>query len=517
MKFGNKFINYSLLKYIIRGDYVLTIAKILPLKALLLYESWILADYERTLEFLKKSNENLLEDVSDKKLEHAFKRALKTPAYVNFLKRHGIKPKPLNASEIENTIPITDKKNYVKVYPHEQRCIKGMLPKAGNIDESAGSSGKPTDWVRSYKEELLLLKAAYFEYMYVFNPKEAVIVVSAWSTGPWATGVKFCELTEHFSLVKNTGTDKDDIKNTLRTFGKKYRYIIAGYPLFLQSLFETDFPWKEYSIDVLTGGDGYSVAWPEKIRLKLKPGAKIASSYGCSDIDIGIGFETPLCQKIREEAAKNKELAKELFGKLQTIPMIFQYNPLLHCIHIHNLPTGEFAITHLDCNVASPKIKYNIHDLGGSISFSSMADALKRHSCNVLEKEETLLHLPFLYVAGRSDGTLSFDGANVFPEQIDIVLTKHFLNKVSNFKMMRREKRNQPFQIMVELRKGIRKSKSLQKEIEEKSKENLPSLNKDYEESLKNNERLAPAVELFSKGEGPFKETKKIKYKFVEK
>ena len=497
----------------------MTIARFLPLKVLLWYESWLLADYVRTLSFLRKNNEKLLKDVAEKKLEYAFRRALKTPAYVDFLKKHGIKPRTLNAKQIDSIIPVTDKKNYIKAYSHEERCIKGKLPKEGNIDESAGSSGKPTNWIRSYKEEMLLLKAAYFEYQYAFKPQKQIIMISAWSTGPWATGVKFCELTEHLSLVKNTGTDKENIKSTLKTFGKKYQYIIAGYPVFLQTLFEEKFPWEEYHIDVLTGGDGYSVMWPEKIRRKLKPGAKIISSYGCSDIDIGIGFETPFSQKIREEALHNEDLAKALFGNLQTIPMLFQYNPLLHCIHIHNLPGGEFAITHLDHYVASPKIKYNIHDLGGGLNFSFMMNILKKHAPHLVPSgnNENILYLPFLFVAGRSDGTLSFDGANVFPEQVDIVMTKHFLKDVNNFKMARKEKKNQPFRIMVELKKGVKKTKSLKKEIEEKIKDNLPLLNKDYRESLQNNKRLAPIVELFSPKQGPFKETKKIKYKFIEK
>lgn len=493
------------------------ILKLLPLGLFTWYESRILQSYESTLSFAKSASERMLETISEKKLEHAFKRGLKTPAYVDFLKGQNIKPRPMRAGNIKKNVPATDKNNYIKKYSYEARCVSGAFPDAGNIDESSGSSGTPTNWIRSYDEEALLLKACRFEYKYSFKPSKQVIMISAWSSGPWATGVKFCELTEHFSLVKNTGTDINSIKRTIKTFGKNYHYIIAGYPIFLQSLFEERFPWKEYDIDIVTGGDGYSAVWPKKIKAKIKAGSKIVSSYGCSDIDIGIGFETPFSQAVREEAAHNSRLSAELFGGLQTTPMLFQYNPTLH--YVQNLEGGEFVITHLDPYVISPKIKYNIHDIGGGISFSRIKKAVKDHAPHIYElhKDKDMLRLPFLYIAGRSDGTLSFDGGNVYPEQLDIIFTRHAHEQVNNFKMVRKEKQKQPFHVLIELRRGTKRSKELKQKIEHLITERLPLLNKDYGESLENNKKLVPSVELYSLNQGPFKKDKKrIKYKYVE-
>ena len=48
---------------------------------------------------------------------------------------------------------IIDKDNYVKSYSLEERCVNGDLPDSGLvIDESSGSSGLPTNWVRGEKE-----------------------------------------------------------------------------------------------------------------------------------------------------------------------------------------------------------------------------------------------------------------------------------------------------------------------------------------------------------------------------
>jgi len=487
------------------------------LKGIFRYEASLLCNYNKALKFLTRGEGLILDYISRRKLEYAFYRALGTPAYLDFLKRNKIIPCPKTASEIIEHVPVTDKKNYIKRYSHEMRCIKGRLPTAGNIDESAGSSGVPMNWVRSYDEEALLLKAFNFEYIYLFKPKKQVIVISAWSSGPWATGVKFCELVEHFSLIKNTGPDIEEIITTLRTFGRKYHYIISGYPLFLQSLFESDFPWKSYEMDIITGGDGYSAVWPKKIRGKLKQKTKIISAYGCSDIDIGIAVETPFAQAIREVSAHNKLLLRRIFGNLQTVPMLFQYNPSFY--YIQNLPSGEFAVTHLDQNVISPKIKYNVHDIGRSIPFREMRNILREYADGLIRMhtDSEILHLPFLFVAGRSDGTLSFDGANVYPEQIDIILTKYFLRYINNFKLVKKEHRRQPFHILIELRRGVKGSSALLSAISKKVSEHLPLLNRDFADSLVHNPSLLPIIEIYPLESDPFKNNQnKIKYKFVE-
>jgi len=494
----------------------------IPSKFLFWYESRLLDNYDKTLDFLKKKNMCVLDAISERKLEYAFERALSSPAYTNFLKKNKLIPKKLSARKIKDIVPLTDKRNYIKKYSPEKRCIKGKFPCAGNIDESAGSSGIPTNWIRSYSEESMLLKSIYFEYKYMFDSKNPTIVLSAWSSGPWATGIKFCELVEHFALVKNTTTDMKDIMQTIKKFGSNYHYIIAGYPIFLENLFEQKFPWKNYSIDIVTGGDGCSVSWPKKIRGKLKNGANIVSSYGCSDIDIGIGFETPFAQQIRVESSRNKSLAKALFGDLEVIPMLFQYNPSMH--FIQNLPNNEFAVTHLDFNVASPKIKYNIHDIGQAIKFNDVMNALNKHSKSLFNKYKSgkyknpVLHLPFIYIAGRSDGTISLDGGNIFPEQIDIILKQQFCKETDNFKLKRDEKKKNPFRILIELKNGVKKSNNLKKKIEGVIGTSLPNLNTDYKESLKNNKDLKPVVELFGKGMGPFDlDDHEIKYNYIEK
>ena len=60
-------------------------------------------------------------------------------------------------------IPEIDKENYINKYNLESRCEFGELPKKGLvIDESSGSSGNPTNWVRGETERKINAKFIKF-------------------------------------------------------------------------------------------------------------------------------------------------------------------------------------------------------------------------------------------------------------------------------------------------------------------------------------------------------------------
>ena len=460
------------------------------------FEHELLESYTLSKQLITNAPPGLLEKISKIKASQIQKLAKsKVPAYKKFLKNK-------KHSSIED-VPYTDKNNYIKKFPYEARCLGGKFPTKGNIDESSGSSGVPTNWIRAVSEEDLLFKAAKFEFYYTFNAdKINYITLSAWSSGPWATGVKFCEIIERYTLVKNTTPDIDNIIRSLKTFGKKYDYIIGGYPPFLKQLFDTpSVKWKDYKINIITGGESIPLEWKANIRKKLNDKATIISSYGASDIDIGIGFETPFSEFIREQAKLHPEINKELF-KTDFNPMVFQYNPLTH--YIENTKKHEYSITILDPNVASPKVKYNIHDKGGKITYKDAIKVLNKHNKQAVKKflkKNKTLKLPFLYVIGRSDGTVSVDGANVYPEQIQIAIDSNpTTSKTTNRFMVKKvyEKNQQAtFKILIEAKKGKEINKTLKNNYEKVILKKLMILNKDFKESYLKNHSLKPKVEIY--------------------
>ena len=491
-----------------------------------------------TKKFLNRVDPDVLEEISNRKTLEIFRGSAKTvPAYTSFLKKSKIDFNEIRGIEdFDKLVPITTKENYIKRYSYEDRCRYGKLPEHGSIDESSGSSGIPTEWVRSVEENARLNKDAEFEYFYTYKPKNKnYILIGAWSLGAWATGIRFAELVEKFSLVKSTGPDVEKIIDTLKIFGNKYNYLIAGYPPFLKTLIDEGkkkINWKDYKVDFVTGGEGFVEAWRDYMKKNLN-NPIIISSYGCSDVDIGIAFETPLSTYIRKRCDKDKRLKKFLFVDDSRLPMIFQYDPIQH--HIQNTTrrigrkkVQEFYITLLDKNVVSPKIKYNVRDEGGKYSFNEITNKLLEYDEDFINDfinqggiEEDILHLPFLYVYGRSDGTISIDGANVYPEQIDLSIKRDKeLSKITSsfkIKLDYDSEKNVRFFIFFELDKDVKFTRSLESKYHDVIVRNLCEINRDFEESyLKDKKVVDPVVEVYNFGEGPFvTEKERIKHQYI--
>ncbi len=454
-------------------------------KAVKTGEQLLLSNYTLTKKALESASPALLRKISTFKAWHIYQKSLETvPAYKKFIGNKKI-------TSIEQ-VPETDKENYVKKYSYEERCQGGEFPVVGDIEESSGSSGQPTNWICSLSEEDMLFKVAKFEFYYVYSAyKKKYIVLSGWSSGPWATGLKFCEIIEHYTLVKNTTADIENIIRTLKQLGPTHEYLIAGYPPFLKTLLDSDaINWKKYKIDLLTGGESNTLEWKEYLRKRLgRREARIISSYGASDIDIGIGFETPLSEFVRGLANQNPKLNEELFG-VSMNPIVFQYNPTMH--YIENTKKGDFTITLLDEDVASPKIKYNLHDRGGSIQFDDAQKIIATYEKKKLEsflKENKTLKLPFLFVAGRVDGTISIGGNNIYPQQVgSAIQTSPYATKINRFMLASHvdEKQNVSFHVYVELQKGVTKDLKMKEVLEKCILETLLDKNLEYKEYYHN-------------------------------
>ena len=71
----------------------------------------------------------------------------------------------------------------------------------------------------------------------------------------------------------------------------------------------------------------------------------------------------------------------------------------------------------------SPRIRYNVHDAGGTLSFARMTRDLPRLRPRSAGRQPhrsaaPVLRMPLLYVHGRSDSTVSVHGANIYPEDV---------------------------------------------------------------------------------------------------
>ena len=113
--------------------------------------------------------------------------------------------------------------------------------------------------------------------------------------------------------------------------------------------------------------------------------------------------------------------------------MVFQYNPLIH--HLEVNAGGEVVCTVSRLDLLAPRIRYNVHDFGaapisrrcaapfgGSATTSTGSAAAEVRGPRGPLPWTRPIPLPFLWIHGRRDATISVMGANIYPEDFEAVL-----------------------------------------------------------------------------------------------
>jgi len=434
---------------------------------------------------------------SRKRASAAFYRARSTvPAYAEFLKQHGVD----EPSRFED-IPPMDKESYVKRWPLEALCQGGRLPLRGAvIDESSGSSGTASNWVRGEAERLATRRLIQYSARATFGD-ESFVLLNAFALGPWATGMNVSMSLVDRCVLKSIGPDAKKLISTLELLGPKYRYVITGYPPFMKGLVEsTAIDWKKYDICAVVGGEGMS----EPLRAALnRCFRKTISSFGASDLEINLAVETDFSIGLRQALLESPALARDLYGS-EAVPMIFQYDPLNYFIESDAQRNLLFTLNRLE-NV-SPRIRYNIHDRGIVRRFSEVRRILADHRV-ALGGAAPALPLPLLFHWGRQENAVAFYGCKITPEDLqNVVLRIAALgSRVSNFALhpFEDEKADKRLEFWFELEAGVPLNQDLGALAESVIAE-LTLVNQDFRESIRMvPPALRPAVKLFPFGEGP--------------
>ncbi len=341
----------------------------------------------------------------------------RVPGYKKFLDENGHVFRLLS---LEN-FPETTKENYVVRYGFAERCRNGRIPVAGTlVDESAGSSGTPYNWVRSGKElrDVHINTANWVRYSF---PTERLFALNAFSMGAWATGTNMAIALSRVCMVKSTGPDLDKIVDTIERFGGDYDYLVAAYPPFLKhvvdALDERRYDWARTRIYGAVGGEGMTEAMRDYLERRL---VKVRSGYGASDVQIGVAGETDLSVWVRRLLVERANVREALLGPGEDrVPMVFQYNPLENYIEINE--RAEAVITVNNISVLSPKLRYNVGDEGLTMTRTELVHRLA--ALGVIDSPRVALPegwaAPFFFLYGRRDSTISCMGANIYPIDVE--------------------------------------------------------------------------------------------------
>jgi phenylacetate-CoA ligase len=427
----------------------------------------------------------------------------RVPAYADFLQTNGHAFRILSLE----SFPETSKERYVKRYGFAERCRHGRIPVVGTVvDESAGSSGTPYNWVRSARElrDVHVSTANWVRYSF---PTERLFAINAFSMGAWATGTNMGVALSRVCTVKSTGPDLEKIVDTIDQFGDACDYLIAAYPPFLKrvvdALDERGFDWSSSRVYGLVGGEGMTEAMRDYLERRL---VKVRSGYGASDIQIGIAGETDLSVAVRKLLVADPRTRTALLGEgEERVPMVFQYNPLDSYVEIND--RGETVITVNNYSVLSPRLRYNLGDEGRILTRPELERRLRAAGIEPPAAEGWAL--PFFFLFGRRDSTVSYMGANIYPIDVEYGLycDETLARLIEGFCLELREDadlESRPV-VHVQLRAGATAPPDAVERLRAGIVDHLTSASRDFAESLREDSSAGDVrVVLHDHGTGPF-------------
>ena len=441
------------------------------------------------------------------------------PAYRDFLKSKNFN-RPSFSGIVPNIheIPVIDKENYIKKNSLDSMCTGGMIPdKNIIIDESSGSTGKATSWVRGKVERKRNAKMIEFGLKNLVG-KEPLFIINAFALGPWATGVNVTMSCVSFSKLKSLGPDKDKIVNTLMDFGSGQKYVIMGYPPFLKYLVDNgDINWKDYDITFIFGGESMSEGLRD--HLLAKGIKKVFSSLGASDLELNMSAENDFTISLRKLLNSNEKLREKMLQHTGALPMIFQYNPADFLFE--SSEEGELLVTICRPGYVTPKVRYNLHDRGHTLSLKEVYKMLDEIGIDKNDLADTQTDLPLLLHYGRADMTVSFFGSNISPTDIQetIYSQENLKEEVNSYFLEVDEdaEGNKKLIVSLEVQENRDKGHLSAQKIKDVFFSTLAKINQDFREAMKmipSKDQMIIKFESF--GEGVFSENDiRIKAKYV--
>jgi len=444
------------------------------------------------------------------------KAAEEVPAYRDFLKKNKINHEKIKNSSDFGLIPWTDKKNYITNYPLQARTWGGRIEKSSLVAVSSGTTGAPTFWPRGYLQESEAAVIHELIYRYLFRiDRHRTLLLIGFPMGVYVSGIatllpSLAVANKCGMTVVSVGNNKQELLRVVRSLAPDYdQIVLVGHPFFIKDVVETGkedgFPWAKKRLRMMFCSEGFSEEWRQYVLREagMSSSETIISTYGASEFLL-IGHETPFTIALREKLEEDRSLQERIMED-GPLPSLFQYNPLFRFI--------EAAGNELLFTSASglPLIRFNLHDSGRIISLKEIRNLLPR-------APRPRWNLPLVALKGRSDRTVIFYAANIYPEHIHAALNHApLLKKITGKFVMRKDywkNMDEYLEINVELRHNAKGSDVMKRQIETHLVKILKEINMEYLFLCNNLEKdLRPRVVLWPyQSEKYFKAGMKPKY-----
>lgn len=430
---------------------------------------------DNKLKVLKSTDPSTLAKNGEKKVLELVNYTLKTtPAYKKFLKDNGVYKGSINSLAEFKKLPLTSKGDYLKKYNYDDLFPRGAKDLITTISSTSGSTGEPFYFPRGENEDQQyeFVAEAFLKNQFEID-KYRTLAILGFGLGIWIGGIftyknlnkiaqKGCRLA-----LAPVGTNKEIFLKTFKKTASLFEQVILmGYPPFIRDVVDEaegfGINWKNHKIKLFTATEGYSEEFREYLIKKLgihNRYADILNIYG--SVELGtMSHETPISNLIRKIAVDNPAVFDNLFPNATIVPTLAQFYP-----DIVYFEEVDGCVVASGMGSSFPLIRYSFHDQGGVTQFGDMVAKLKDLGVDIIAEAkkaniaDTVMHLPFVYVYGRSDFVVILRGANIYPENIKTALVDPSIEEIvtGKFTMVKREDKHfdEYLEINVELKKGV--------------------------------------------------------------
>jgi phenylacetate-CoA ligase len=441
-------------------------------------------------------------------LELFQRTARDVPAYQEFLAKQQVDPASVKSYSDFSHLPLMTKQNYINAFALPERCHGGSLAGCEMIAMSSGSTGKPLSWPRSLTHELDA--ATRFEQVFAHGfaaDRRTTLVVICFALGSWVGGMYTAQCCRYLAQIGypitlvTPGNNPAEIFRVVAELGPHFEQVVlAGYPPFLKEVVDRGraqgLDWQPFNIKLILAGEVFSEEWRSLVCERVgsvDPGASTASLYGTADGGV-LGNETPLSIAIRRFFATRPEAAREVFGEAR-LPTLVQYDA---CSRYFETYEGTLVVSG-DSGV--PLIRYHIADKGGVFGYDELLRRVQELGGDPLAglDPNRVAPLPFVYLFGRADFTVSYFGANVYPENISVGLEQEQIRNGVSGKFVLEVKENtehdQELLVTVELAPGTQGTVAQEEAIGHSIRQQLLRLNSEFAHYVPE-PRQAPRVTL---------------------
>lgn len=443
------------------------------------------------------------------KIFHA--AAERVPAYKNFLQKNNVRHGKIKTILDFRAVPLTDKKNYVSAYPLKDRAWGGKIESSKLTASSSGTTGSPNYWPRSGEQEFEAALTHELLYKNFFNiHKQKTLVIIGFPMGVYVSGMatvlpSYLVAQKYRMTVISAGNNKAEVLKAVKNLHQLYdQIILVGHPFFIKDTVETGnaegIPWKKIHLNLMFCSEGFSEPWREYLMkeagIKNKIGQTL-STYGSSELLL-MAYETPVSMALKELGEKNQSVNEKIFTRHHT-PSVFQFNPMSRYI--------ETVRRELIFTSASglPLIRFNLRDSGITFPLSKALTTLEQYSPNWQSRAKNfpLWRLPLVALWGRSDYTIIFYAANIYPEHILAALHQtQFLKLLTGKFTMRKgslKNMDEYLEINLETRQKIKNTPKLRAQITADIFNKLKSINSEFADaSSRFGGKTVPHIKLWT-------------------